>query len=339
VNVTAYEHADLFEALRPEWNELVRRSLADCIFNTWEWQSVWWEVYQPGRLWVLTCRDDSGRLLGLASWFIAQQADGTRVVRAIGCREVTDYIDIIVDRDQPEAIAEALIAYAAAHADQFDAIELCNLPEQSISYRLLPGLLAQHGFTASTTHEDVCPIIELPDTWDGYLALLDKKQRHEIRRKLRRAQGTGEAVDWYIVGREHKLEVEINTFLALMAASDDDKARFLTDGSNTAFFRALIPALSEAGWLQLAFLTVEGQPAAAYLNFDYAGHILVYNSGLLQTAYGHLSPGIVLLAYLIQHAIETGHHVFDFLQGDEVYKYRMGGQDTHVYNLTAQRAP
>jgi CelD/BcsL family acetyltransferase involved in cellulose biosynthesis len=124
-----------------------------------------------------------------------------------------------------------------------------------------------------------------------------------------------------------------------MAASDDDKARFLADGSNTAFFRALIPALSEAGWLQLAFLTVEGQPAAAYLNFDYAGHILVYNSGLLQTAYGHLSPGIVLLAYLIQHAIETGHHVFDFLQGDEVYKYRMGGQDTHVYNLTAQRAP
>jgi CelD/BcsL family acetyltransferase involved in cellulose biosynthesis len=71
------------------------------------------------------------------------------------------------------------------------------------------------------------------------------------------------------------------------------------------------------------------------LNFDYNGQILVYNSGLQQTEFGHLSPGIVLLSYNIQHAIESGRTLFDFLQGNESYKYRMGGQDSHVYNLEA----
>jgi CelD/BcsL family acetyltransferase involved in cellulose biosynthesis len=325
--------------LKPEWNDLVRRSPVNHIFMTWEWQSTWWHVYEPGHLWVLACRDEAGALVGLAPWFVQDRPDGTRAVVAIGCREVTDYIDIIVDQAQADTIVNCLMAYVAENASQFDMIELCNIPEQSISYRLLPRLLKQYGFVTSIAHEDVCPVIDLPDTWEGYLMLLDKKQRHEVRRKLRRAQGAAEGLDWYVVSHEHDLTTHIDTFLSLMAASDPDKAHFLSDTKNTAFFRSMIPVVFEAGWLQFAFLAVGGKPVAAYLNFDYEGHILVYNSGLLQTEYGHLSPGIVLLSHLIQHAIESGHQVFDFLQGDEAYKYRMGGQDTHVYTLTAHWRP
>ncbi|MDL1883917.1 GNAT family N-acetyltransferase, partial [Anaerolineae bacterium CFX8] len=75
--------------------------------------------------------------------------------------------------------------------------------------------------------------------------------------------------------------------------------------------------------------------AATYLNFVYNRHVLVYNSGLLPGEYGHLSPGIVLLAYNIRHAIENNAVVFDFLRGNEVYKYRMGAQDTRVFMLRA----
>jgi CelD/BcsL family acetyltransferase involved in cellulose biosynthesis len=89
------------------------------------------------------------------------------------------------------------------------------------------------------------------------------------------------------------------------------------------------------GWLQLNFLVVNDTPVATYLNFDYNDHILVYNSGLDPAEYGHLSPGIVLLAYTIEHAIELKRDVFDFLRGDEQYKYRMGGTDTSVMNLRA----
>jgi len=86
----------------------------------------------------------------------------------------------------------------------------------------------------------------------------------------------------------------------------------------------------------LTFLTVNGKPAATYLNFDYDNRILVYNSGLVPQTYAHLSPGIVLLAFNIQRAIDLGRREFDFLRGNEEYKYRMGGIDRPVMMLEAE---
>ncbi|MCD4684469.1 MAG: GNAT family N-acetyltransferase, partial [Anaerolineae bacterium] len=87
-----------------------------------------------------------------------------------------------------------------------------------------------------------------------------------------------------------------------------------------------------------AFMTAGGEPAAAYLNFVYNNGVLVYNSGLNPGAHGHLSPGIVLLARLIELAINEGRSVFDFLRGDEQYKYDMGGQNTQIVQLCMRYA-
>jgi CelD/BcsL family acetyltransferase involved in cellulose biosynthesis len=85
----------------------------------------------------------------------------------------------------------------------------------------------------------------------------------------------------------------------------------------------------------LNVLTVNGDRAATYFNFDYEDQILVYNSGL-NPDYAALSPGIVLISYNIQYAIEHKRKVFDFLQGNEEYKYRLGAEDTAVVNLNAR---
>ena len=60
--------------------------------------------------------------------------------------------------------------------------------------------------------------------------------------------------------------------------------------------------------------------------------LLVYNSGYDPVNYAELSPGIVLTSYIIEDAIKRGIKVFDFLQGNEVYKYRLGATDTVVYD-------
>jgi CelD/BcsL family acetyltransferase involved in cellulose biosynthesis len=336
VKLTVYDELGLFEHLKSEWNDLLERSAANRVFSTWEWQSIWWTAYQPGKLWVIECRSDEGQLLGLAPWFIENHPDYGRVVRSIGCVEVTDYLDLIIDRRYVSDVLECMASYVREHHDQFDVIDLCNLPESSPGHTLFPAVLSKRGFDVKVSVQEVCPVIQLPDTWEAYLEMLDKKQRHEVRRKIRRAEGAPEEIDWYIVDSSRNLEDEIDRFLRLMAASHAQKASFLEDTQNVDFFRAIVPVAYDKGWLQLSFLTIGGEAAAAYLNFDYGGSVLVYNSGLLPDQYGHLSPGIVLLAYNIQHAIETGHSVFDFLRGNEIYKYRMGGQDTHVYMLRAQ---
>lgn len=336
MQLTVYQQPNLFEDLRPEWNDLLHRSPSDRIFSTWEWQSVWWNAYQPGQLWVITCRNDAGRLIGLAPWFIEDHPVRGHVVRSIGCVEVTDYLDIIVDAAYVEPVLNCFAAYVREHHTAYDMIDLCNLPENSIGHAQFSAALSQQGFDVTIKQQEVCPVIHLPDTWDAYLEQLDKKQRHEIRRKLRRAEAETGVLDWYIVGAEHDLDAEIERFLTLMSASHPDKARFLQDEQNRAFFRQVVPLIYRNGWLQLSFLRVNGEAAATYLNFVYNQQVLVYNSGLMPGEYGHLSPGIVLLAYNIQHAINSGCTLFDFLRGNEIYKYRMGASDTGVYMLQAQ---
>ena len=100
--------------------------------------------------------------------------------------------------------------------------------------------------------------------------------------------------------------------------------------------RSAVHTAFRAGWLQLAFLTVGDEKAAGYLNFDYANQIWVYNSGI-NFNFSSISPGWVLLGYLIQWAIENGRETFDFMRGDEVYKYRFGGQDKFVIRAQVAR--
>jgi CelD/BcsL family acetyltransferase involved in cellulose biosynthesis len=174
----------------------------------------------------------------------------------------------------------------------------------------------------------------LPGDWDTYLAGIDKKQRHEIRRKIRRAEAYEEPVSWYIVEDGNTLDAEIDDFLALMAY-DQEKAGFLTDVMRGQM-RAAVHAAFKAGWLQLSFLEVGGVKAAGYLNFDYHGHVWVYNSGI-NFDYGRLSPGWVLLGYLLQWANKNQRAAFDFMRGDERYKYKFGGIDRFVMRAIVSR--
>lgn len=323
-----------FAALASEWNDLVDQSARPLIFLTHEWQLTWWESYHPGDLWILVARDESGALTGIAPWFVMQQ-DEAQTICTIGCVDVTDYLDVIAPAGRELAFLNALAEFVAAEPEKTGALDLCNIPHDSATLAHLPALLRAHGYEVEIARQEVCPILQLPQTWDEYLSgCLDKKQRHELRRKLRRAEtGTG----WYIVGPEHDLQAELATFLRLMAASSPDKARFLENPRHVAFFEAITHKAFQQGWLQLCFLTIGGEPAATYFNFDYRNQILVYNSGQDIAQFGALSPGIVLLGHLIRHAIDHQRTEFNFLRGNETYKYQMGGQDTEIFQLKASR--
>jgi len=334
VELIAYHDTSVFQELKSVWNTLLKRAPINNIFYTWEWHSTWWDAYQPGDIWVIACYENN-EIVGIAPLFIAHTESG-RYVHIIGCVDVTDYLDFIVDKNYQEAVFEVLVDYLSNNRDKFDVLDLCNIPENSPTLSILPDLLKSKGFELNIQQQEVCPVIELPGEWGDYIGLLDKKQRHEVRRKLRRIHGVQSDVDWYVVNGKQNLHDEISCFMELMAASDPEKAEFLKDEANVRFFKNIMPLIQESGWLQMNFLTVGDERVAGYINFIYDDRVFVYNSGLNFEEYGQLSPGIVLLAYNIQHAIEQGYKVYDFLRGDEVYKYRMGGQDTAVMNITAK---
>ena len=321
-----------FWALKPEWNDLLRRSYYDNLFLTWEWQSTWWKHLGEGDLLLLGFRGgEDGRLVGIVPFFCAADGGGHSILSLVGCRDVSDYLDLIIERGQEEAVYRALLDYLKDGAPDWDVVDLCNIPQASPTSAVLRALAESQGFQTLVEVEDVCPIIPLPATWDEYLMSLDKKQRHEVRRKLRKADGAADT-RFAIVGPDRDLDAEMHDFIDLHQKSTPEKDLFM-EPRMQEFFIEVARELQACGWLQLVFVEMDGHKAASLLNFDYGDSILVYNSGYDPQRFRHLSPGIVVTARAIEHAIALGRQKFDFLRGDEVYKYRFGAQDTEVRRL------
>jgi CelD/BcsL family acetyltransferase involved in cellulose biosynthesis len=357
VELSLYTDETGFDALKAEWNDLLRRSRFDTLFLTWEWQTTWWHYLgkQRGPLYILAAREGE-RTVGILPLYATAEtteSGAEPILHVVGCIEVSDYLDFIIEDGREEEVYAAFLAWLASPAaPRWTALDLCNQPGPSLAHTRLAEMAQAAGYKVTVAQEDVCPIIDLPaaagcadegaeaagreEAWEQYLGTLDKKERHEIRRKLRRIERDAPGANVRFAGGGQDLPEDVDAFIALHRNSRADKHAFMTDEMQ-AYFRAIAQVLAEHGWLQLSFLDIDGQPVASYFCFDYNDEILVYNSGYDPGAVPQLSPGWVLLAQVIQHAIGLCRSKFDFLQGDEDYKHRFGGIDTPVYRTFIER--
>jgi CelD/BcsL family acetyltransferase involved in cellulose biosynthesis len=215
--------------------------------------------------------------------------------------------------------------------DRLHGIALVNIPTASPTLTLTEEFYKQKAANVVLEKFQPSPYIPLSADFETYLAGIDKKQRHEIRRKIRRAEESDRGVRWYFVESVPELERGIDTFFSLMEA-DPGKQVFLTTKMRQQM-AAIAQTAMAAGTLKFAFLEIDGEVAASYLNFDYNNKIWVYNSGY-DRKFNDLSAGWVLLGYLIEWASNNGRTEFDFMRGDEDYKFKFGGIDRPVLKLT-----
>jgi CelD/BcsL family acetyltransferase involved in cellulose biosynthesis len=332
-----------FDQLADEWNSLLKRSRFNSIFLTHEWQTTWWRYQGEGALWIVAFRHPVNQeLVGIAPFYWKTDSEGRfagkRKLNIVGCIEVSDYLDAIIAKGWETQVYQALLTWLhSADAPPWDVVDLCNLPQASLTYQTLPAIAEESGYRVECFQEDVAPQFTLPLHYESYLEeQVEKKQRHEIRRKQRRAEREVN-VGFYIVGQEHSLEGEVDDFIALQRASRADKSEFMTPAMRR-FFTAAARVMFDAGYLRLLFLTLNDEKAAALFAFEYDRRFWLYNSGYDPDAHAQLSPGWVLLAYSIQYAIAAGCRVFDFMQGNEEYKYRFGAQDYRVMRVLIHNA-
>ena len=327
-------------SLEKEWNDLLAHSASHVPFLRHEYITTWWQglgggEWSHGELCVVTARQEQGELIGIAPLFLTDNRDGEPALMLIGSIEISDYLDVIARPEDLTAFLEALLEHLAGEqAPACHLLDWYNLLEGSLTLPALQAAADKLGWRYSQQPLQHCPYIPLPGDWEKYLCSIDKKQRHEIRRKMRRAGEYYLPIRWYIVEDGATLEQEVDGFLKLMA-DEPDKAKFLTPAMQTQM-HSIVRAAFDAGWLQLAFIEVNGEKAAAYLNFDYMDHIWVYNSGL-DFRFSELSLGWVLLGHLLEWANEHKREYFDFMRGDEQYKYRFGAIDRRVMRLLVRK--
>ena len=324
-------HRDFSELSAEAWNALVEQSISDTPFSRYEYLSEWWKTLGGGE-WqraelVLVSANENDQLVGIAPFFITEY-DGQRALMLIGSIEISDYLDLIVREQDLARFCSGLLDFlGSASADSWSALDWYNLPDDSPT---LAALRAESEKRVWVHHEEVyrpTPRIPLNGSFDDYLARIDKKQRHEIRRKMRRAAESEKNVRFTMVNGTEDINSEIDAFFALMV-HDPGKAEFLHPAMREQMTVTIRNAHAQ-GYLWLAFLEIGGVKTAASLNFDYRNKLWGYNSGVSRE-HMELSPGWVLLAHTIQWCCDNGRYEFDFMRGDEEYKYRFGGVNKYV---------
>ena len=316
-----------FESLRDQWEGLLPQCANDTTFVTPWWQETWWRHFGSGKQLSIMSVHAGERVVGVAPMMASE---GT--VAFLGGTDLFDYHEFVVAPDDEEAFFKAVCDHLLTL--DWHTVDLRSISQDSPTLKRFPALMEERGVKVEVTEEDKVPLSMLPSSWEGYVAGLSKKSRHELRRKLRRLEAADSHRQYCLLDPDAVAE-GMPDFFRLLRSSGDEKREFLTP-EREAFFVDAAHQLAARGQLRLYFLEVGGTRAAACICFDYAGSYFLYNSGY-DPAFASLSVGLLNKALCIRDAIQEGRRSFEFLRGTERYKYDLGAEDRTICRVLARR--
>ncbi len=311
-----------FASLSSYWTEAKHNLRWNSVFVLPGWLQVWWQTFGPeAELYLRTVRQRE-KIIGIAPLLIRE---GTASI--IGSADVCDYLDFIVapgaEGDFFSELLDDLRREGVSHLD------LKPLRPDSTVLTNLVAVAQKRNYDVRCNSEGVSVELDLPATWDEYLATLAKKQRHEVKRKLRRLWEAGD-VGYRCIEVSQGVGDFMDTFLKLFSLSREEKANFMT-ARMESFFRSLAEAMAEIGLLRLGILELNALPVAMTIGFDYNDVVYLYNSAY-DPEYSYLSVGLLSKVLCIKESIQSGRKKWDFLKGGEPYKYHIGGREVPLYN-------
>jgi len=317
IKTEPFEHLESFflnKKFNLDWN---------CLFVLPLWLKTWWDTFGENNDPEILAGYREGKLIGLAPLHIQGET-----ARFIGGENVCDYQDMIVASNYHHEFLNAILVYLKKKG--IKSLQLGTLRPDSTSLIQLPNLAKHMGYAVESNQVAFSYEIILSRTWESYLQMLAGKQRHEIRRKLRRLNEAGE-IRFRVIKRPDEISENMDTFFSMFKASRPDKSEFLTE-QMMSFFRLLAQRMAQQGFLRLFFLDIDQVPAAGVMCFDYNDTLFLYNNGY-NPQFSHLSPGFLSKVYSIRDSIEQGKLRYDLLKGDEGYKKRLGSKPVPLYHL------
>jgi len=260
-----------------------------------------------------------------------------------------DYATVLAAPQDLADVAAALVDSLAIAADDqragqpWDVIDLRRFRDDDPALTALEAAFsaraAGHCWSVTREHEDVCPVTVFPQgDWEAFLGSLGKKDRHEIRRKMRRAEASGE-IRFSLAALD---AASVDVFIELHQARWGDEGLFPgTEGGERSrrFLHRLTELEAAEGrdaQLQLGQVRVAERLIFATVGFDDGDTCFFYNAGMDPGA-RELSPGVTGTAAYVRDRLAAGRRRFDFLRGNEAYKYEWGALDEPIHRLLVTR--
>lgn len=334
-----------FNAVGEHWKRLVDRpGVKATVFQTYEWQRVWWQYFGRGKNLHILSIWDQKRLVGLVPFFVETTSIfglyeyrklkllGSEIPDSKGLFSTyspTDYLDVIIDPNYLDGVVETILRYLKRTQALFDQIDLNELPEEGVFIEhILPGM-AKQNWSYKKTERESCPAIVLPNSMDAYLDDLDRKIRYELRYS-KRAVTEKDLFRIVEVTDENEFEEAFNHFVVL------HQKRWHTQGYPGIFydpeFKEFLKEVGRQflnnGYLKftLAFDKDDNCIAVDYA-FKFKKGIYDYQKAFdIESDLAKYSPGKTLLYFLIDTAINEGVEKVDLLRGGERYKMKVAGK-------------
>lgn len=319
-----------------EWSALLEGNPSASAFSLRAFHQAWWSAHGGGAEDVsLAARSaTNGELLGYLP--LMRRPDG---VIYSGATLHIDYATVLLaphagtQSQESDVVADALAAALLARSAPINMMRI--RPADDAHVRIVAAIqraATVASRTATYAIEEPAPFIDLLGirTLDEHLDRLDKKQRHEIRRKVRR----GEAAGVQISASENLL-ADLPEFIRLHRARWGERGLFTETAKGAeevAFLRELFAIAPKNTITMLMARNDEFGTFAAGLFLRDASALRYWNAGG-DAAARALSPGVLLFVHGLTLAINEGRAQLDFLRGNEPYKYECGAVDAQVMKL------
>ncbi|MES1240100.1 MAG: GNAT family N-acetyltransferase [Acidobacteriota bacterium] len=342
--VQEIETVEGLAALKEEWAALWERCPSATPFQRPEWLLPWCRHFGPLDLWALAVRVGD-RLVGLAPFFVYERpkdldAGGyveERVLALVGTGN-SDYLDILVEPAHRDGATAAITSHLESHAWRWDVGVLEQLRDGSpLREMVLPEV-----WSDSLKPQTACPAISLPDRPEALREAVPPKQLKCLQRLRRRA---AEIAPLRFVAADESNREEIFQALVALHGSrwqGQGQTGVLDSEEIQGFHREVIAGFASLGVPVLHGLFLGDALIAAFYGFFDRGATYYYLHGF-DAGWKHLSPGLLLVGAALDEAIARGMRTFDFLRGQETYKYYWGARDrmsfARRFRPAAQRAP
>lgn len=331
-----------FQRLQGQWEQLFIASGTKSPFLSWDWMYEWWRCYnsqlkQQPSLYIICLYDEHDRLTAILPLFkkihgilfgysiAALQFLGTEI-------ESSDYLDIICSSEFAAEALEKILASGAL--DYADIMEFANLTEDSLLYRhrqLFNNYLHTGSFCY---HTSTCPYLCLPSSEEELIKQLSPNMRSNLKNMRNRIKKQT-SLTLEIVHDPQQIAESVAALFHLHQQRFSDKEAFtkFTYEKRGAFHTQIAQRFMEKKWLQL-YLIIDGPKPIGALYCYRFNKTLMYFQGGFDPEYAHLRLGQQLIFRAICDAIAEGFSIFDFMRGNEDYKYRWTQERLFLYKIS-----
>ena len=345
-------------ALEHDWNALS----GGMPFRSWDWLATWWKHYGPAthaggdregdapsdkQLCVLAVFADAdsptapaARLIGVAPWYLDRSRLQGSVLRWLGSGEVcTDHLSLVCEPGDAETVANAVAEFLTVSLDDWDRIDLSAVDAGDAAIEKLIAAFEAHECVVSRQPADACWALDLPPSWDEYLASISKSHRKQLRQLERRVLES-DRVRWHRV----QSVAEFDEAWPVLVDLHQRRRRSLGEPGCFAshafheFHHETTRRLLATGQLRISWMEWDGTPAAAEYHLADARTTYAYQGGVDPDRLDE-EPGRLSTILCLKAAIDEGHTQLDFLRGDEPYKahWRATPRTTYDYRVIPNR--